>query len=74
VTRKLIAARLVQARAYDGRKESAVCSTLNNPNNVANWIERQILQYRNFKESVRGYPHHRPRLGYVVKVYERNEK
>jgi len=69
MTRRLVDACLMQARATDGLKESSVVASLNNVKHVDKWIDSQVRQYEDFKRRIQGYPNIRPRFAYVVKLY-----
>lgn len=73
MTRKLIYARFVQARAYDGAKRVEIDSEWCRAKDVERWLDRQVRSYKTFKARVANLPDHRPRLAYVVKVYRKEQ-
>lgn len=71
MTRQMIDAVFVQARAYDGAKRTEMQASHQPypPKDISKWIALQIESYKSFKRRVEPWEGHRPRLAYCVKVY-----
>lgn len=77
MTRRLVDACIIQARAGDGRKES-MCRASDNVRNLENierWIQKQISAYKSQKKWAKAHGQYkRKRIAYVVRLYAKENE